>query len=189
MPDVVPKRCPSTSTRTSLSPAAVDATWEPWPVPSRGERNSAVATFSSPKPPTNQRAETILSEQLSADHSSAGSHAPWKPGSCGAVPGVRWGSPLKLGFSGQMPVSTTPTTTPRPARSGPPCPAQTPPGPSSPSRSRELLPTAGVARMDDGARSMCCLVLRSTSATPAIARTCLTWAVVSVAAKPLRAVV
>ena len=51
--------------------------------------------------------------QSSADHSSPASHAPWKPGSCGAVPGVRWGSPLKLGFSGQMPVSTTPTTTPR----------------------------------------------------------------------------
>ena len=34
------------------------------------------------------------------------------------VPGVRCGSPVKLGFSGQMPVSTTPITTPRPAPPG-----------------------------------------------------------------------
>ncbi len=189
IPEVVPKRWPSTSTRTPWSPAAVEATCEPWPVPSRGERYSAVATFSSPNPFTNQRAETTLSLQSSAVHSWASSQAPWKPGRCPAVPGVRCGSPLKLGLSGQMPVSTTPITTLRPAFSGPPCAAHTPPGPSSPSRLRELLPTAGVTRRAAGARSTCCFVLRSTSSTPGVVRSRVTWSLVSVAANPFSAVV
>ena len=118
----------------------------------------------------NQRAETSLSLQSSAVHSSPSAQSPRNPGSCAAVPGVRCGSPVKLGFSGQMPLSTTPTTTPAPARSGPPCCAQAPRGPSRPSSVRELLPTAGLAllvrALVAGPRSTRCLVLRSTSTTP-----------------------
>ncbi len=104
------------------------------------------------------------------------------------MPGARSGRPVKLGLSGQMPVSTTPTTTPAPARAVPPCAAQAPRGPSSPSRSREELPT----RLESGAAfvaSTRCLALRSTRSTPGVRRRPTTWSADSDAAKPLSAVV
>ena len=158
-------------------------------MPSR-ERYSAPATFSSPNPLTNQRAETTLSLQ------SLG--RPLLGRVAGAVEagelrvrcrGCAAAAPLKLGLSGQMPVSTTPTTTPCPARCGPPCRAQTPSGPARSRRSRELLPTTGAAAALVRTRSTRCLVLRSTSVTPGVTRAARTWSLVSVAAKPFSAVV
>ena len=163
MPEVVPNRCPSTSTRTPWSPAAVDATCEPCPVPSRGERYSAPAMFSSPKPVHEPAGgDDLVRAVLGAPTPRPAAQAPWKPGrlGCGAG-GALSARPLKLGLSGQMPVSTTPTTTPRPARCGPPCCAQAPRGPSRPSRSRELLPTAGRLRRGPGRRAAWCCARRA----------------------------
>ena len=77
--------------------------------------------------------------------------APWKPGTRAAVPGMSWGSPAKLGFSGQIPVSTTPITWPRPALSGPPAAFHIASTPSA----------SAVSVMSTGR-----VTLRSTRATP-----------------------
>ena len=52
MPEPVPICLPSIVTLVPLLPAAVDAVWEPWPEPSRGERNSALAMLCLSKPAT-----------------------------------------------------------------------------------------------------------------------------------------
>ncbi len=52
MPEPVPISAPSIRTVVPWLPAAVEAVWEPWPEPSRGDLNSALAMFCLPKPVT-----------------------------------------------------------------------------------------------------------------------------------------
>ena len=67
------------------------------------------------------------------------------------------GSPANEALSGQMPVSITPTTTPRPASSGPPSFDQTPSEPDSPRKSTDFL-SSGTLRS----------VFRCTDTTPSV---------------------
>src|SRR5690349_12302978 len=83
----------------------------------------------------------------------------------------------KLGFSGQKPVSITPTITPSPAWSGSPnCFCHTPFGPSRPRN-------VGVVMV-----STVWILLLYTLTTPGVALTFATSAVVSLAANPFHAV-
>ncbi|MEJ5866732.1 hypothetical protein WDV85_03140 [Pseudokineococcus sp. 5B2Z-1] len=97
---------------------------------------------------------------------------PTPPGSL-----VVTGSPANDGFSGVMPESMTPTTTPSPVASGPPSWAQTP---SSPVRPRK----AGLSTVSRSSATS-----RSTLTTPRVAARAVACSAVSSAEKPLTAAV
>ncbi len=118
-----------------------------------------------------------LALHVAADQRSPGGQVPVNPGYVVRSVCLSSGTPAKDGFSGQMPESTRPTTTPCPARVGPPTRFQKP---LSPPRARASEPA-------DPAR--CSTRLGSTARTSECSRSEATWSLVSETANPLRAVV
>src|SRR2546430_1668263 len=112
MPEIWPITVPLTDAVTPWSPAEVLAVCEPWPSKSRGEWNSPGRL--SPRPARlYHRAPMTLLLQATWLLSPA-SHVPANLLSMIAWSGRGSDSGAKLAFSGQKPVSMTPTMTPSP---------------------------------------------------------------------------
>ncbi|GAA3812638.1 hypothetical protein GCM10022403_052920 [Streptomyces coacervatus] len=155
IPEPAPHDLPLAVIEEIRSPVAVEAVCEPWLSPSRGETYSCLSSILTGtvdrKPLPKNRAPTSLLLQVAAVNRGPFSQVPVNslplafttcsvpfaaryvdPTPAGAVAVTL--PPAKNGFSGQIPVSSTPTTTPLPALSAPPRRFQTPFAPVSPSR-------------------------------------------------------